>query len=72
MVRFDTEMKLRLREWRERRLLSQGELADKAGVGRATIARIETGALKTDPHFRTIRKLAAALEVKPEELIVAD
>ena len=33
----------RLREWRERRMLSTRELAELAGVGEATIWRLEGG-----------------------------
>ena len=55
-----------LRGARTRRLLTQAALAAKSGVGRNTIARIETG----DPAaFSTAQKLAAALEVAPEALM---
>jgi transcriptional regulator with XRE-family HTH domain len=46
---------------RERALLTQEELADRAGIGTATLNRIEKD--RVEPHFRTIRKLAKALEV---------
>jgi len=59
--------RLRLRELRERRLLSQEMLSEKSGVGTTTIHRIESGA--TFPRYVTIRKLAAALGVEPEELV---
>jgi transcriptional regulator with XRE-family HTH domain len=58
---------IRLREVRERRFLTQQQLAERAGVAKVTIARIETGA--TRPSFTTVRKLAAALEVSPEEIV---
>ena len=57
----------KLREARVRRLLTQEELAEKAGVSPSTIVNIERE--QTVPHFRTIRKLAAALGVEPEELV---
>lgn len=57
----------RLRLVRERRALTQQELAEKAGVHRITIARIETGV--DEPRPPTTRKLAAALEVEPEDLM---
>ncbi len=60
-------MVTRLRELREARLLTQQQLAEKAGVGVATIIRTETG--QVAPHFQTIRKLALALGVEPDELI---
>ncbi len=59
-------MHVRLREWRQRRLLSQEELADKADVGTATIARIEAG---QGARLSTLRKLATALEITPDELL---
>ena len=55
-----------LKAWREYRALTQRELASKAGVGSATIARLETGSAT---YATTIRKLARALKVKPEDLL---
>jgi len=55
-----------LKELRESQFLTQRELAEKSGVGVATIARIEKG--KRHPTFRTIKRLASALGVKPSEL----
>jgi transcriptional regulator with XRE-family HTH domain len=43
------------------------ELAKKAGVGRNTIWRLEHGVMGAQP--RTIRKLAKALGVEPEDLV---
>jgi transcriptional regulator with XRE-family HTH domain len=57
----------RLRELRHRRVLTLEELAEKAGVGRNTIWRLEHGVMGAQP--RTIRKLAKALNVEPEELV---
>jgi transcriptional regulator with XRE-family HTH domain len=57
----------KLREVRTRRLLTQDELADKAGVSQSTIANIERD--NAEPQFRTIRKLAKALEIDPTELL---
>ncbi len=52
-------------------MLTQEQLAERSGVGITTINRIETGTVK-DPHFSTLRKLAAALEVDPAELVRGD
>ncbi len=52
---------------RERALLTQEELAVRAGIGTATLNRIEKD--RVDPHFRTIRKIAKALGVDPAELV---
>ena len=57
----------RLRDLRKRGLLTQRELADKSGVGVTTIIRIERN--QVEPHGRTIRRLAEALKVAPEELV---
>ena len=57
----------RLKTLRRLRALSQEELAEESGVGRATISRIERG--ETGAHGRTLRKLAKALGVGVEELV---
>jgi transcriptional regulator with XRE-family HTH domain len=57
----------KLREIRTRRLLTQDELAEKASVSQSTIANIERN--NAEPQFRTIRKLAKALDVDPTELL---
>lgn len=57
-------------EWHRRdAMLSQRELAEKAGVSPATIVRIEAG---KDVHPKTVRKLAEALGVRPRELLEPD
>ncbi len=58
---------MKLRELRRRRVLTLEELAEKANVGRNTIWRLEHGVMGAQP--RTIRKLAKALGVDPEELV---
>jgi transcriptional regulator with XRE-family HTH domain len=57
----------KVRETRKRKLLTQEQLADKAGVGINTIIRIERN--QVEPQGRTIRKLAAALGVSPSDLL---
>ena len=52
---------------RERALLTQEELAERAGIGAATLNRIERD--RVEPHFRTIRKIAKALDMDPKDLI---
>ena len=61
-------MRIRLKEWRQRRLLTQAELAERVEMTVGTINRIERGV--HEPRFSTIRKLAAALEVTPDDLIL--
>ncbi len=58
---------MKLRELRRRRVLTLEELAEKADVGRNTIWRLEHDVMGAQP--RTIRKLARALGVEPEELV---
>jgi len=58
---------VKLKELRRRRVLTLEELAEKAGVGRNTIWRLEHEVMGAQP--RTIRKLAKALDVEPEDLI---
>jgi len=62
-------MQVRLREWRQRRLLSQEELAKKADVGVTTIVRIEGG---MGARLSTLRKLANALGVTADQLLGED
>jgi len=49
-------------------LLSQRELAERAGLSPTTILKLESGRVDA-PHPRTIRKLADALKVNPAELL---
>ncbi len=63
-----SKMDVRLRELRESRFMTQRELAAKAKVGVCTIVRIEKG--QQVPTFKTIKKLAAALNIEPSELVV--
>lgn len=53
---------------RRRKMWTQGNLADRAGVSPTTVSGIENGKIGR-PHPGTIRKLAEALEVSPEDLI---
>ncbi len=53
---------------RERRMWTQARLADEAGVSPTTVSGIESGRISR-PHFGTLRKLARALGVEPEELL---
>jgi transcriptional regulator with XRE-family HTH domain len=56
-----------LRSFRRRAVMSQEQLAEKSGVARDTISKLETGQRKAYPT--TIRKLAAGLEVEPTLLL---
>jgi predicted transcriptional regulator len=58
----------RLKEWRLRRAMAQRDLAAASGVGAATIARLERGHQLARPS--TVRRLAEALGVRPDVLMV--
>lgn len=60
----------RLRSLRERKALTQRELAEKAGITHVQISRLENES--AEPHPSTVRKLAAALGVEPAELMEPD
>jgi transcriptional regulator with XRE-family HTH domain len=57
----------RLKRQRTRRALTQAQLAERAGVSTATVARTERDEI--EPRMPTLRKLAEALEVDPAELV---
>ena len=57
----------RLREWRRRRGLTQAELGARVGLARYTISRLETGV--EEPRPGTIRRLAAALDCRTDQLM---
>ena len=56
-----------LRRLREDRLLTQAELAERAGIALSSLVRVEND--QVDPRFTTIRKLAQALDVDHRVLI---
>lgn len=47
---------------------TQVRLAEEAGISPTTVSGIESGRISR-PHFGTLRKLARALGVEPEELV---
>lgn len=60
-------LSLRVAELRAAKGWNQQELAERAGVNRATIRRIEAGSKRVD--FDVLEKLADAFEVDPAVLI---
>lgn len=56
----------RLRQARERALLTQEQLAQRAGVAKSTVNRIEQGL--QEARISTVRRLAEALGVTAAEL----
>lgn len=57
----------KLKQARERAILTQEELAQKIGGGVATISRLEQSRNVARPS--TIRRLAEALNVRPQDLL---
>ncbi len=57
----------RLRQLRKQSLMTQEQLAERSAVAVSTIIRIERN--QVEPHGSTIRKLAEALGVEPQELV---
>ena len=67
MVRIDGR---KLRQWRERRLLTLRQLGAQSGVQFHTIHAIESG--KQEPRASTLRKLVDALGIPVEEILAFD
>ena len=63
----NNEQARRIKEIRNRKGLSQEELSEASGLSLRTIQRIENG--ETTPHGDSLRKLAIALQVSPDEII---
>ena len=61
----------KLKALREEHVLSLRDLEELSGVTANTIYRLEAGRHK-QAHPRTIRKLAVALGVQPQELVRRD
>jgi len=59
-----------LRELRERKLLTQAELADKLGVTAGAISQIERGV--TRPRFKLTRRIGEFFGIEPTELEFGD
>jgi transcriptional regulator with XRE-family HTH domain len=57
----------KLKEARQRKMLTQAELAELAGTTEATVNRLEQGLQR--PRISTVRKLAEALGLSAESLI---
>ena len=58
----------RVREYRETAGLTQAELSARAGIGRVTLTRIETG--ERSPRTETLTAIARVLIVEVEDLIL--
>ncbi len=59
---------LTIREWRERRGMTQAQLAERVGVRQATISDLETGQSRRI-ELDLLDRLARALRCKPNDLL---
>ena len=57
-----------LKKAREKKGLSQGQLAIRSGIAKATISRLETGVI-TNPQTSTVLALERALELRRGTLV---
>lgn len=64
-------MKFKIKEVREKEEITQQELADKSGVSRNLIARLESGEL-TNTTTETLNKLSKALKCKISDIFLDD
>jgi transcriptional regulator with XRE-family HTH domain len=60
----------RIREERERAVLTQAELAEAAAINRSSLSMIESG--REAPRPSTIRKIAQALGIPATALVAKD
>jgi transcriptional regulator with XRE-family HTH domain len=67
MIPAHKRLVMRLKDLRAKQGLSQADLAEKAGLTREYIARLETG--HHDPSLSVLLKLAKALKVKVGRLL---
>lgn len=64
------QQRLYLREWREHRQLTQEQLADRIGISRVMVSKIERG---LNPYHQAfLEAAAAALMCEPADLLVRD
>jgi transcriptional regulator with XRE-family HTH domain len=61
------ELGERIATLREEQALTQAELAERARISPSTLSQIESGRVPR-PHVGTIRKIARALNVEPQDL----
>jgi transcriptional regulator with XRE-family HTH domain len=60
-------MATKIKALREQRKMTQEQLAERAGIGRSYLARLETA--RQDPTLSTLEKIAKALRVKVAKLL---
>lgn len=63
----NSHLATRVKEYRTRKGMSQEVLAEKSGISHRTVQRIENG--ESNPTGNTLKRLSAALNINPDELI---
>lgn len=64
---FLVNLGIHVRQLREKKDLSQQDLADDSGITKSQIARIETAKINTS--IKTLVKIAKGLDIEPKELL---
>jgi len=64
---FIASLGIHIRQLREKKNLSQQDLADDCGIPKSQIARIERAKINTT--VKTLVKIANALDIEPKELL---
>ena len=64
---FIINLGVHIRQLREKKNMSQQDLADDSGITKSQIARIERAKINTT--VRTLIKIANALEIEPKDLL---
>jgi len=67
-ISFPVRLGRRLSELRDKHGLSQTQLADMAGIGRAHLSQIENGAVAA--RIDTLKALAVALNITLSEMLI--
>ena len=62
-------MQYKIKEFRERKKMSQVELSDKSGVSRTIISGLESGSI-TVTTTETLKKIASALDAKVSDIFL--
>ena len=64
---FIVNLGIHIRQLREKKNMSQQDLADDSGVTKSQIARIERAQINTT--VKTLIKISNALEIEPKEIL---
>jgi transcriptional regulator with XRE-family HTH domain len=70
MIKKKERQRIFLREWRKHRGVTQEGLADRIGIDRTIVSKIENGKLDYHQHF--LEAVAYALMCEPADLLMRD